>query len=199
MIRRYDLVIVGMGSAGMVAAEFASTLQIKVAAVERGLLGGDCLWTGLRAVEGAARLGEGRPPHAHGGATSASRRSSREIDLAKVFERDPLACRTRIAATDDSPERFTDELGIELIAGSARLLGPTALDVDGERIEARFILLCTGSRPVEPPIPGLADAGFLTSRDDLGRRARRRARSSRSAAGRSRSRWRRASAASACR
>jgi len=44
--RSYDLVIVGMGSAGMVAAEFASTLDVKVAAVERDRVGGDCLWTG---------------------------------------------------------------------------------------------------------------------------------------------------------
>ena len=161
MARRFDLVIVGMGSAGMVAAEFASTLGIKVAAVERGRLGGDCLWTGCvpsKALLAAAKVAHHMRTAGDFGIEPVEPR----IDTAKVFER-VRAVQGQIAATDDSPERFRDELGIELIEGSARILGLGALDVDGSRIETRFILVCTGSRPVEPAIPGLAEAGFLTS------------------------------------
>jgi pyruvate/2-oxoglutarate dehydrogenase complex dihydrolipoamide dehydrogenase (E3) component len=161
VIRRYDLVIVGMGSAGMVAAEFASTLGIKVAAVERGRLGGDCLWTGCvpsKALLASAKVAHHMRTAADFGIEAVEPR----IDTAKVFDR-IRSVQQLIARTDDSPERFTHELGIDLIQGSARVVGSGALDVDGERIEARFILLCTGSRPVEPPIPGLEEAGFLTS------------------------------------
>ena len=161
MIRRYDLVIVGMGSAGMVAAEFASTLGVKVAAVERGRLGGDCLWTGCvpsKALLASAKVAH----HMRTAAEFGIEPVEPEIDLAKVFAR-IRGVQDRIAATDDSPQRFRDELGIDLIEGTARLLGPGALDVGGERIEARFVLLCTGSRPAVPPIPGLEEAGFLTS------------------------------------
>src|SRR5687768_17095837 len=128
-----------MGSAGMVAAEFASTLGVKVAAVERGRLGGDCHWTGCvpsKALLAAAKVAH----HMRTAATFGIEPVEPVVDTAKVFDR-IRAVQRQIATTDDSPERFTEELGIELIEGSARLLGSGALDVDGERIESRFILL----------------------------------------------------------
>ena len=66
MADRYDLVIVGMGSGGMVAAEFAATLDLRVAVVERGRVGGDCLWTGCVPSKALTGLREGGPPHADG-------------------------------------------------------------------------------------------------------------------------------------
>jgi pyruvate/2-oxoglutarate dehydrogenase complex dihydrolipoamide dehydrogenase (E3) component len=161
MPRRYDLVIVGMGSAGMTAAEFASTLPIKVAAVERGRLGGDCLWTGCvpsKALLASAKVAH----HMRTAAAFGIEPVEPRIDTAKVFAR-IREVQQRVAATDDSPQRFRDELGIDLIEGTARLTSPTSLDVGGERIETRFVLLCTGSRPVVPPIPGLEEAGHLDS------------------------------------
>jgi pyruvate/2-oxoglutarate dehydrogenase complex dihydrolipoamide dehydrogenase (E3) component len=62
MAHAYDLVIVGMGSAGIVAAEFAVSLGLRVAAVERGRVGGDCLWTGC--VPSKALLASARVAHA---------------------------------------------------------------------------------------------------------------------------------------
>ena len=161
MSRRYDLVIVGMGSAGMTAAEFASTLPIKVAAVERGRLGGDCLWTGCvpsKALLASAKVAHHMRTAGDFGIEPVEPR----VDTARVFAR-IRAVQQQIAATDDSPERFTGELGIDLLRGTARLTGPTTLDVDGERVETRFVLLCTGSRPAVPPIAGLAEAGHLDS------------------------------------
>src|SRR5918997_89996 len=108
----YDLVIVGLGSGGMVAAEFASTLPIRVAAVERDRVGGDCLWTGC--VPSKALLAAGRVAH--------HMRTAGEfgiepvepvIDTAKVLER-IRAVQERIARTDDDPERLERELGIDL-------------------------------------------------------------------------------------
>jgi len=159
--RRYDLVIAGMGSAGMVAAEFASTLGIKVAAVERDRVGGDCLWTGCvpsKALLAAAKTAH----HMRTAGQFGIAPVEPEVDLRAVFAR-IHAVQQRIATTDDDPERFR-ERGIDVLLGApARIAGDHAVQVGDEILETRFLLLCTGSRPVKPPIPGLAEAGSLDS------------------------------------
>lgn len=159
--RSYDLVIVGMGSGGMVAAEFASALDLKVAAVERDRVGGDCLWTGC--VPSKALLASAK-------AANTMRHADRygltavepEIDTARVFER-IRAIQRQLADTDDNAQRFV-EAGVDVHFGAARLNGLTSVEVEGVgRLESRFVLLCTGSRPAVPPVEGLEAAGFLTS------------------------------------
>ena len=160
MGRRYDLVIVGMGSGGMVAAEFAATLGLRVAVAERGRVGGDCLWTGC--VPSKALLSSAK-------VALLLRKADRwglpsyepEIDTALVWER-IRTVQDAIATTDDDPDRFR-AAGVEIVPGTARLAGPHTVEVDGRELRARFVLLCTGSRPAVPPVPGLAEAGFLTS------------------------------------
>ncbi len=168
---RYDLVIVGMGSGGMIGAEFAATLGLRVAVVERARVGGDCLWTGC--VPSKALLASAKAAHT-------MRHADRyglppvepEIDTALVWKR-IRAVQQEIAATDDNPERFKDD-GVEIVMGAARITGPNAVHVtplagadgaDGGELdlEARIILVCTGSRPAVPPIEGLREAGYLTS------------------------------------
>ena len=84
------------------------------------------------------------------------------IDTARVFER-VRAVQRSIAETDDDPERFR-AMGIELRIGeAATITGPHTVRVGEEELEAKHILLCTGSRPAVPPIEGLAEAGYLTS------------------------------------
>lgn len=160
MARRYDLVIVGMGSGGMVAAEFAASLGLRVAVVERARVGGDCLWTGCvpsKALLASARVAEHMRSADRWGLPAVDP----EIDTAEVWKR-IRAVQHEIAAGDDSPARF-ESLGVEVVTGTGRLAGPHAVDVDGRRLDARYVLLCTGSRPAVPPVPGLAEAGFLTS------------------------------------
>lgn len=157
----YDLVIVGMGSAGMTAAEFAATLELKVAIIERGRIGGDCLWTGC--VPSKTLIASAKAAHT-------MRHADRygigavepEIDLETVWRR-IRGVQAQIAATDDDPERYRN-MGLQIIHGTATITGPNEVTVDGARvISTRFILLCTGSRPVEPPIGGLHDVPFITS------------------------------------
>src|SRR5215210_5239625 len=152
----YDLVIVGIGSGGMVAAEFAATLGVKVVVVERERVGGDCLWTGC--VPSKALLASAKAAHTmrhadHYGLAPCEPR----IDTARVLKR-VRDVQARIAATDDNAARF-EAMGIEFRFGPARLIGPRTVRVgdgpNGEELEARFILLCTGSRTAVPPIPGL--------------------------------------------
>jgi pyruvate/2-oxoglutarate dehydrogenase complex dihydrolipoamide dehydrogenase (E3) component len=157
----YDLIIVGMGSGGMVAAEFAATLDLKVCVAERDRVGGDCLWTGC--VPSKALLASARVAHhmRTAGAFGIEPVEPR-IDTAKVFER-VRAVQRSIATTDDDPERFR-AMGLELRLGqAATLTGPHSVRVGDDELSSKHILLCTGSRPAEPAIDGLAVAGFLTS------------------------------------
>lgn len=165
MVQQYDLVIIGLGSGGTVAAEFAAKeLKLKVAAVERGRIGGDCLWTGCvpskvliasarvaHTVRTAAEFGIGAPDP--------------QIDLEAVWSR-IKAVQGEIAKTDDNPDRFR-EMGVDLVEGSARITGYRQVTVDTDdgarELNTRYILVCTGSRPAVPPIPGLDDVQYLTS------------------------------------
>jgi len=83
------------------------------------------------------------------------------VDTSRVWRRIKEVQR-QIATTDDDPARY-EAKGVELIQGSARLVDGTTVEVGGRRLDTRFVLLCTGSRPAAPPIPGLAEAGYLTS------------------------------------
>ena len=156
-----DLVIVGMGSGGMPAAEFAATLGLKVAVVERDRVGGDCLWTGC--VPSKALLSSAKVAHhvRHADRWGLPLFEAPSIDTSRVWRRIKEVQR-QIATTDDDPGRY-EAMGVELVTGTARLVDGTTVEVDGRRLNTRFVLLCTGSRPAEPPIPGLAEAGYLTS------------------------------------
>ncbi len=156
----YDLVIVGMGSAGMVAAEFAPKLGIKVACVEGHRVGGDCLWTGC--VPSKALLASAKAAHTmrHADAYGLTAVEP-QIDTARVWSR-IHAIQQELASTDDNPARFEAE-GVDVLLGAARLTSPTTVQVGDDEHEARYILLATGSRPATPPIDGLAEAGYLTS------------------------------------
>lgn len=160
MSDRYDLVIVGMGSGGMVAAEFAAGLDLKVAVVERNRVGGDCLWTGC--VPSKALLASAKTAHHMRTADDFGIEPVEPVvDRARVWKR-IREVQQDVASTDDNPDRFRD-MGVEIVMGAGRLTGPNAVQVGDRTLETRYILLCTGSRPAVPPILGLAEAGFVTS------------------------------------
>ena len=160
MTDRYDLVIVGMGSCGMVAGEFAAGLGLKVAVAERARVGGDCLWTGC--VPSKALLASAKVAH-HMRTADRFGLDPVEptVDRARVWKR-IRSIQHEIAATDDDPARF-EEMGIDVMRGHARLTGKHSVLVGDRELATRYVLLCTGSRPAEPPIPGLAEAGYVTS------------------------------------
>jgi pyruvate/2-oxoglutarate dehydrogenase complex dihydrolipoamide dehydrogenase (E3) component len=158
---RYDLIIVGMGSGGMVASEFASILDLKVAVIERDRVGGDCLWTGC--VPSKALIASGKAAHTMRQAGKYGIEPVEPtIDTAKVFER-IHAVQQQIADAEDNADRFR-AMGLDVLVGQpAHVVGPNTVSVNGHSLDARFILLCTGSRPVVPPIEGIEEAGYLTS------------------------------------
>ncbi|HVS44056.1 MAG TPA: FAD-dependent oxidoreductase, partial [Candidatus Dormibacteraeota bacterium] len=156
----YDLVIVGLGSGGIVAAEFASTLGLRVAAVERGRPGGDCLWTGC--VPSKALIASARVAHRMRTADRLGIAAVEPaVDTAEVWRR-IRRVQEEVATSDDSPERI-GALGIDVVSAEARVTGPHTVEAGGRVLDTRFILLATGSRPAIPAVDGLREAGFLTS------------------------------------
>jgi pyruvate/2-oxoglutarate dehydrogenase complex dihydrolipoamide dehydrogenase (E3) component len=157
---RYHLVVVGGGTGGLVTAAIAVALGARVALIERHLLGGDCLNVGcvpskavIRAARGwnaAAEAAErfGGPAVAGGG------------DFGYVMER-MRRIRAEISAHDGAA-RFRD-LGVDVYLGNAAFQGPDAVQVDGRTLRFRRAVIATGTRPAAPPIPGLAEAGYLTN------------------------------------
>ena len=157
---RYNLVVIGAGSAGLVTAAGAAGLGAKVALVERHLLGGDCLNYGCvpsKAVIRAARtLAEVRKAHEFGIKIPAGL----EVDFGAVMER-MRRLRTRISH-HDSAQRFKD-LGVDVFLGQAHFLGPDAVRVGDQILHFHKAVIATGGRPVEPKLEGLKEAGYLTN------------------------------------
>lgn len=156
----YDLAIIGLGSAGLTAVEFATTTGLRVLAVERDRVGGDCLWTGC--VPSKALIASANVAHT----VKTSRAFGVDvdgvrIDRSAVLERIRSVQRT-IAGGDDSPDRVRD-MGATLLMGQASLVDGTTIEVDGAQYHAKHILICTGSHPSIPDIPGLAEAPFVTT------------------------------------
>src|SRR4051794_38698537 len=165
MAENYDLVIIGFGSAGMVASEFAASLDLKVAVVERNRVGGDCLWTGCvpsKALLSSAKVAHHMRHADHWGIEPVEPK----VDTAKVWGR-IRRIQQEIADADDNAPRY-EAMGLDILFGRARITGPNevvvALNDGGDRmLTARYILLCTGSRPIEPNVDGIHEAGYITS------------------------------------
>lgn len=157
---RFDLVVIGGGTAGLVTAAGAAGLGARVALVERDRLGGDCLWTGCvpsKALIGSARIARAfREAGAFG-----LRPRDPEPDGARVLE-SVREVRARIQPHDD-PARFR-AMGVEVVEGAARFLSPSEIAVDGgRRLRGRRFVIATGSRPAVPPIEGLEETGYFTN------------------------------------
>ncbi len=155
----YNLVVVGGGSAGMVAAIGAAGLGAKVALIERHLLGGDCLNVGCvpskTVIRSAKVLGE-----IARAAEVGIRVNEIVVDFSEVMAR---MRRVRADLSEhDSVHRVT-RLGIDMYLGNARFVGPNSLEIEGQTLHFRKAVIATGSRPAAPPIPGLAETGFLTN------------------------------------
>lgn len=158
MPTRYDLAIIGAGSAGLTAARFAARLGRRVALIEANQIGGDCTWTGC--VPSKALLHAARVAHTvrngHGYGVSAG---DPAIDFPAVMARvrDVIA---RIYAAE-SPDALRAE-GIDVIEARAEFVDARTLSAGGNAVTARRFLVCTGASPFVPPIPGLSDAPYLT-------------------------------------
>ncbi|MFQ5990486.1 MAG: mercuric reductase [Candidatus Methylomirabilales bacterium] len=157
---RYNLVVIGAGTAGLVTAAGAAGLGAKVALIEKHLLGGDCLNVGcvpskcvirssrvIEEIRMASQLGVRVP-------------EGTKADFPAVMER-MRRLRARISH-HDSVRRFT-ELGVDVFLGNGQFTGRDTIEVDGTTLRFSKAVIATGARPAAPPIPGLAEARYLTN------------------------------------
>ncbi len=156
---RYNLVVVGAGTAGLISALIASSLGAKVALVERYLMGGDCLNVGCvpskALIRAARRTHEARAASALGLHLA----EGQLPDFGAAMER-LREIRARISH-EDSAARYTEEFGIDVYLGEARFTGADTVDVDGTELRFKKAVIATGARAMAPPIPGLEETGYL--------------------------------------
>jgi len=158
---RYNLVVLGGGTAGLVAAAGAAGMGARVALIERHLLGGDCLNVGCVPSKAIIRSAHAAHDIRTAGRFGIRARGEVEIDFEGVMER-MRHIRTGISP-HDSAKRFSEHYGIDVYFGAARFTGRDAVEVEGTTLRFAKAVIATGARAAVPPIPGLADAGFLTN------------------------------------
>jgi pyruvate/2-oxoglutarate dehydrogenase complex dihydrolipoamide dehydrogenase (E3) component len=171
---RYNLVVIGAGSAGLIASAVAAGLGARVALVERHRMGGDCLNTGCvpskSLIRASRMVAEARRASAELGLELAV---GAEIDFGAVMRR-MRRLRARISA-EDAATRYRDELGVDVFFGEARFAGRDVARVDGAPLRFQRAVIAAGARAAAPPVAGLAQAGYHTNDTifELGQRPRR--------------------------
>ncbi|CCN80578.1 putative mercuric reductase [Vibrio nigripulchritudo SFn27] len=154
-----NMVVIGAGSGGLVSAYIAAAVKAKVTLIERHKMGGDCLNTGcvpskalIRAAHTMKEISQAKRFGIEAGEAKA--------DFSAVMER----VQDVIAGIEphDSVERYSS-LGVDCVTGEAKVLSPWEVEVNGERITTKNIVIATGARPLVPGIPGLDEVDYLTS------------------------------------
>lgn len=158
---RYDMVVIGAGTGGLICAAVASGLGARVALIERNLMGGDCLNFGCvpskALIRHARRLAETR--HVLGDGALPDDVLDREFTEAMAKMR---AIRAEISR-DDSASRYRDELGVDVFQGNASFRDAGSVEVGGQVLRFKKAVIASGARADVPDIPGLEAAGYLTN------------------------------------
>lgn len=159
-----NLVVIGAGSAGLVSALIAATVKAKVTLVEANEMGGDCLNTGC--VPSKALIKSAKVAAMMRGADKYGLTPTEpEVPFRAVIAR--VLGAVKAIEPHDSVERY-EGLGVDVVKGYAKIIDPWTVEIarnDGgtQRLTTRSIVIASGAEPVVPPIPGMADSGYLTS------------------------------------
>lgn len=154
-----NLIVIGAGAGGLVSSYIAAAVKAKVTLIEKHKMGGDCLNTGCvpskAIIRTAKLLSEAQHSTKYG-----IEKMEAEVDFKSVMKRVHEVIRK--IEPHDSVERYT-ELGVNVIQGEAQIIDPFRVEVNGEVLTTRSIIVATGARPFVPPIPGLDSVDYLTS------------------------------------
>jgi len=161
-VSKFDIVIVGGGTAGEYAAGTALALGKSVAIIDKGPIGGDCIFHACiptKALVHASRYYRRLGAASFFGLTTGdSRAHYAEVKAYKDRVVAPIA--------SGRDKRWRDK-GATVISGNARFTSSNTFDVDGQQVNGDNIIICTGSYPAVPPIPGLAEVGYITNVEAL--------------------------------
>ncbi len=155
----HDIVAIGAGAGGLVTSYIGAAVKAKATLIEKHQMGGDCLNTGC--VPSKALIRSGKLMHnIENSQKYGVQEASGSVDFAQTMKR----VHEVIAKIEphDSVERYTN-LGVNVIQGEAKITSPWTVEVNGETLVTRNIVVATGGSPFVPPIPGLDQVEYLTS------------------------------------
>ena len=157
---RYNLVVIGAGTAGLVTAAGAAGLGAKVALIERELMGGDCLNVGCVPSKALLRAARTYADVRDAGQFGVTVPDGTQVDFPAVMER-MRRLRAHMSAKD-SAARFQG-LGVDVFLGEGRFVDSDTIAVGDHKLRFRRAVIATGARAIGLPIPGLAEAGYITN------------------------------------
>ena len=157
---RYNLIVIGAGTAGLVTAVVAAALGAKVALIEKHLMGGDCLNVGCVPSKAVIRAARAWADVHHAEEFGVHITGTVKYDFAAVMMR-MRQLRARISQ-NDSADRFK-KLGVDVFLGEGQFIKANMVEVGGKTLAFNKAAICTGARAAAPSIPGLQDAGYLTN------------------------------------
>ena len=157
---KYNLVVIGAGTAGLVSAVGAAGLGAKVALIEKQFMGGDCLNVGCVPSKAIIRAARAAAAVRDAGEFGVKVPPGTTVDFGQVMER-MRRLRADISP-HDSAARFR-ALGVDIFLGPGRFTGPDTIDVEGQTLRFAKAVIATGARAAAPPIPGLGNVPYLTN------------------------------------
>ncbi len=157
---RYNLVVIGAGTAGLVTAAGAAGLGAKVALIERHLMGGDCLNVGCVPSKGIIRAARAAAAVREAGEFGVRVPDGVQVDFAAAMDR-MRRLRAGIAPVD-SAARFRD-LGVDVFLGDGQFINDHTVQVGDTKLTFKKAVIATGARAAAPPIPGLDEVDYLTN------------------------------------
>jgi len=154
-----NLVVIGGGSAGLVTAYIAAAVKARVTLIEKHKLGGDCLNYGCVPSKALIRSAKFLS-HIARSSEFGIKQADAEFDFAEVMERVQRIIKQ--IEPHDSIERY-NRLGVDVVIGEARITSPWTVEVNGDTIRTRNIVVATGGQPFVPPIEGIDQVDYYTS------------------------------------
>lgn len=158
---KYNLVVIGGGTAGLICASGAAGLGGKVALIERNALGGDCLNVGCVPSKALIRAARAAHEARTAGARFGIHAGEINVDFPAVMER-MRKLRAGISPVD-SATRYSEELGVDVFLGEGRFTSSDTVEVAGQELKFARAVIATGARAARIPIPGLWESGALSN------------------------------------